>query len=109
MNRGASDRRFPYDTSALPFEMLRPAVRPRMKQADELIGIGINAGNIGSFKTIAMEAREREVIDCRRPSMLAGDNVVDLERKTVLRVRYLTVLAAIPGPVPDLLNQALVH
>ena len=64
---------------------------------------------LGSLETIAVKAGEREIPNLSRPTVLAGDDVIDLERKPVMWVRDAAVLAPIPGPSPDLLDEKRVH
>jgi hypothetical protein len=86
-----------------------PKIEPWMKQADKLPRVGIKASNVRPFETITVEAREGEIIDRCRPSVLSGDDVVDLKRQPVLGVRYSAVLAPILCPFPDLPKQKVVH
>ncbi len=66
--------------------------------------MGVQSSNVRTLEAIAVKASECEVLDRGRPFVLAGDDVIDLEGKTVLRMRYVAVLATIPGTVPNVLN-----
>ncbi len=69
----------------------------------------IQARNIGPFESIAMKAGERQIAGDRQPSVLASDDMVDLKGRAVLRMRDPAVFAAASGPLPNLLDQRLVH
>jgi hypothetical protein len=56
-----------------------------------------------------VQTGEREIPDLSRAAVLAGDDVIDLERKPVARVRDAAVLAAIPCSFPDSLDEKRVH
>ncbi len=56
-----------------------------------------------------MEARHCQIIEGCGAAVLAGDDVIDLEGKPVMRIRNPAVLATMVRALPNLLNQELVH
>jgi len=61
--------------------MLRPKIRPGMKQTDELSGVRIETGDVGAFVPVAVRASEREIVGNGLASMLLRGDVVDLKRQ----------------------------
>ena len=51
----------------------------------------------------------RKVVKCGGASMLAGDDVIDLEGEPVMRIRDSAILATMTRSLPDLLNQEWVY
>lgn len=85
--------------------MLAPDIRSRMKQANQLASFGVDAGNVRTFVAIAVETGEGEILADGGSSVLARNDVIDPKGQPVLRMRNAAILTAVPGPVPDLLNQ----
>jgi hypothetical protein len=67
-----------------------------MEQSDNLLSIGIDTSYIWSLETIAVDARQREILKLRFAPMLLGNDVIYLERRWVKRRWQLTVLTTIP-------------
>jgi hypothetical protein len=63
--------------------------------------------DVRTLKTTAMEAGKGKIIGCGTVQMLSSNDVINLERNTVMRMRYSTVLTTIAGALPNLLNQEL--
>ena len=80
-----------------------------MKDTNDLSGRGIAAGNVRPFVPVAMKACEGEIIDIVCALVLPGDDVVHLKWKAVVGKRDTAVFASIACPLPDFLNQSLVH
>ena len=80
-----------------------------MEQANQFAQLRIEPRDVGTLESIAVQAGEREIFDRGRPAVLAGNNVIDLERNPVPRVRNAAELAAIPRPFPDFLDEERVH
>lgn len=51
-----------------------------MKQQSDLLGLRIHAREIGSFMQIAIDARQREIIQAVCPAMSLGNDVLDMKR-----------------------------
>lgn len=62
-----------------PAGVVRPGLGARVEEGLESSGEGIQAGDVGSFETIAMDAGESKVIEGGIAAVLTGDDVVDLE------------------------------
>ena len=58
-----------------------------MEQAYELLSIGVPSRDIRSLVAIAVKAGKRQIVGRRLSAVLASANVIDLKRKSVLRVR----------------------
>lgn len=56
-----------------------------------------------------MKTGQRQILDGCGPSVLTGNDVIDLEWKPVLRMWNPAVLAPAAGTLPNSLNQRLVH
>ncbi|HWE01879.1 MAG TPA: hypothetical protein VG326_05665 [Tepidisphaeraceae bacterium] len=67
----------------LPRKMGNPIVAARMKQAGQLSRERINAGNVRPLAAITSDATEREIFRIALTTVLAGDDMVDLESGTV--------------------------
>lgn len=80
-----------------------------MKEANYLTGLLVPARKIWSLMTIAVKTGECEIMDRSSPSVLAGDDVIYLERQAVIRIRYPAVLATAVSTFPNLTNQSLIH
>jgi hypothetical protein len=65
--------------------------------------------NVRTFETIAMEASECKIFAYRCSAVLAGDNVIDLKRESVLRMWDSAVFTAISCSFSNLPKQLLVH
>jgi hypothetical protein len=105
----ASDPRSPGQLGSIPPKVLGPYVASGMEQTDNLLSIGIDTCYIRSFETIAVDARQREILKLRSAPMLSGNDVIDLERRRVKRRWQLTVLTTIRCTLPDSLNEISVQ
>lgn len=75
--------------------MHRPIVTARIVKRDDLAGGGIDARDVWSLGPIAAWARKAEVGQRRSAAVLFGDDVVDLKRQLVCRLRQATILASV--------------
>ena len=80
-----------------------------MEQTDNLLSIGIDTCYIRSLETIAVNARQREILKLRLAPMLPGNDVIYLERRRVKRRWQLTVLTTIRCTLPDSSNEISVQ
>jgi len=60
--------------------MLRLSVAARMKKSHHCVRVRINSGEIGSLVRIALMASPCQVFPIIRAAMLAGEDVLDVER-----------------------------
>ena len=93
-NRGASNGSPPDQVGAIPDEMPFPSVFSRVKQPHHAVGLRVQTGDVRPFVAVAEEARKGEIIDLSRPSVLAGDDVVDRMRQRREGLGELAVFAA---------------
>ena len=94
---------------SIPLKVLGPYVASGMEQTDNLLSIGIDTCYIRSFETIAVDARQREILKLGLAPMLPGDDVIYLERRRVKRRWQLTVLTTIRCTLPDSSNEISVQ
>jgi hypothetical protein len=109
LDRHAADGSLAENASIVESKMVSPHVRSRVEQADQLMRIGIPAGDVWPFVAVTVEAGEREIFGYRLPSVLTRNDVIYLEWEAVIRVRYSAILAAVLGPAPNLLDQRRLH
>lgn len=99
---GAADWCAADNEDALPFEMVFPLVSPRMKQFGDLIGLGIDTGQVRSFMEVAINTGQGKIVGFIRATVLLGDDVLDVQdsqRRVVLL--QLAILAAMTCTLPD--------
>jgi hypothetical protein len=89
--------------------MRSPFLAARIEQRGDPSGSRIDAGDVRSFECVAMEAGKSEVIRGRRPAVLAGNDVVDLERVVIAILGKAAIFAAPPGALPNQLNAGWIH
>jgi len=89
--------------------MLRPEIRPGMKQTDELPGIGIKTGYVGTFVAIAVRASECEIAGNGLSPVLLGDNVVDLKGQRQCRLWNAAVFTPSSGSLSNGLSEFPIH
>jgi len=79
---------------------------PRIVERCQFAGLGIVAGCIRSFVTIAVQTGEREVPKICRSAMLAGADMIDRECDgRIARLWNATILIGVPAPAADGLGQ----
>ena len=105
----ATDRGLSHNSCSVPSKVISPRIRSRMKQADQIARVWINPSDVRALKPIAVIARHCQVFQNRGPTMLARNDVIDLERQAIMRMWDPAVFAAIVRASPDLLNQELAH
>ena len=98
-----------FQFGSIPDEVLRPCVPSRMKQANDFASIGINAGNIRAFESIAVDASKGEVIGSSPAAVLPGNDVIDLEWRSVICRRQLAILAAGLRALPNVADEICVQ
>lgn len=90
----ATDRREANNEIALPGEVLGPLLRTRMEQRDEL---AVHARrDIAAFSEIAPMAGQAAIGFVATPTVLAGDDVLDVERD---EWQLVLVQAAVFAPI----------
>jgi len=76
-NRCTADASQPGQLGAVPGEMPSPSILAGMEQPHDPSGLGIDAGDVGTFVAVAEEAGQGQVARICRPVVLEGDNVVN--------------------------------
>ena len=72
-----------------------------MEESYRLTRIRINRGHVSTFVTITENARIRQIIESRRTSVLAADDMIDLVSKAGIVFMNAAVLATMSGPAGD--------
>jgi hypothetical protein len=68
---------------SIPPTVLGPYVASGMEQKNNLVNIEIDTCSIQSFETIAVDARQREILKLRSAPMPLGTDVIYPERRRV--------------------------
>ena len=69
-----------YELAPAQHEMHRPDVPSWMEQRGDFARAGIDSGEIGSLVAVTSMARPPEVVEVRLATMLAGDDMLQMER-----------------------------
>ena len=91
--------------------MIFPALLPRVEEAGEFIGQGIDAGEVGAFVEIAVDAGEAEIGLMIAAAVFEGADVLDVkrgERRIVLMdAAILTSICLQHGASAETIRHAL--
>ena len=101
LNGHAADWRSAYDTRTLEFKMLRPEIGPRMKQTDQLTGVGIQSRDVGAFVAIAMRTSECEIAGNGFPTMLLRYDMIHLKGQRQGKLRNAAIFAVPTRSLPN--------
>jgi|GEM_PF-4210394 len=93
----------------MPLEMVGPAVVTGMIDIDNLMCFCVDSNEVLALVPIASGAGQGQVAESGFPTMLAGDDVVDLKGQSVSRLGQLAVLAQPPGTDTNTLFQVVSH
>jgi hypothetical protein len=94
----AADSRSTDDSCPDPAKMTGPPLATRVEQLSESAGSRIDAGDVGPLAIVAVHAGKSEVPHRGTPAVLAGDDVVDLERnRWESGLGHPTVFAGVVG------------
>ena len=81
-----------------------------MKESYDIAGFGAVACDIGKLVAVTVKATEAgQVIGFPISSVLPRNDVIDLERKRVIRKWNPAILTSIPRTGSDLLNERRIH
>jgi len=80
-----------------------------MEQANDVVAVGVNAGNVRTFEAIAMNASKGEVFKGGGSAVLASNNVIDLKRRWVKCRWQLAVFTARSCSLPNLADEICVQ
>ena len=80
IDRRPSGRRQSHELAPAQHELQRPDVPSWMEQRGDFARAGIDSGEIGSLVVVISMARPREVVEVRLATMLAGDDMLQMER-----------------------------
>ena len=80
VDRRSTNGARPFHRRPVPTEMAVPVVDPRVKQAAELAGRRIVAGNVRRFERVAQGTGPRQIGERRRAVMFERFDVIDFVR-----------------------------
>jgi len=89
--------------------MLRPEIRPGMKQTDQFPGIGIQTSYVGTFVAIAVRASEREIARNGLSPVLLSNDVVNLKGQRQCRLWNVAVFTPSSGSLSNGLSEFSIH
>lgn len=84
----------------MPFEVPGPAISPGIEQTSQLSRGRVTARQVAGLGEIARRASQREILESSLSPMLARDNVFDVKRQHIERLRYAAILAATARAAP---------
>jgi hypothetical protein len=91
-----------HDLARIRPKMLRPGLYAWVKQNRYATPVRIDAGQVRTFKKIAMMARKTEIVCAIRPPMLTGNDVFYMIGEERLpEFRHFAVLATFAGPIAN--------
>jgi hypothetical protein len=96
-NRGSANWSLPYYLHALKHKKVFPAVAVWMEQPAHRSRGRIDAGNVRPFVSIAETACQGQIVFSFRAAMLLGDNVINAEPQSGIRLRQAAVCAKPAG------------
>lgn len=92
-----------------PLEMFTPVVSPRIEQPDDFASHRVDAGQVGAFVAIAVDAAQGEVFALRRPAVLLRDHMINLKVESRESFRKVAVLTAERSSLPNEFNELSLH
>lgn len=92
LNRHASHRRQSQETRPTPSEMIAPAIASWVEQGGERSRPEVDSREIWALGSVASRRGQREVSALRLAMMLFGDDMVDLKRPWIERLRQTAIL-----------------
>jgi len=85
----------------MPLEVIMPVMTPRMEQLGHRLRLRIDARQVGTFMKIAINTRERQVVEIVSATMFLGDNMLDVEfSEWGIILMELAVFAAMASALP---------
>jgi hypothetical protein len=93
-----------------PLEVIIPVMTSRMEQLGHRLRLRIDARQVGTFMKIAINTRERQVVEIVSAAMFPGDNMLDVEfSQWGIILMKLAVFAALASALPDVNFCCLIH
>jgi len=81
----------------------------RMEKCGYSFATRIDPREIRSLVSIAEDARQGPVFQCRGTAVALGNDVLQFERQVIVRLGHVTVLTPVSGSEPDKILQRLRH
>jgi hypothetical protein len=109
-NRGAADGGKADNGHVVQEEVFFPGVLPWVEERDDLTRFGVDARQIGALVRVTSVAGQGKVCGSVIPAMLAGNDVLDLERrKREIFLLEQALFTAIASPLTDKFADRCVH
>ena len=92
INRDLTDLSASAEVSSIPLKIFIPNILSRVEEAYDITSVPVKSGQIWPFVRIASQATPRKILGSCQSMVLLSDDVVDLERRWVVRFWHVTVL-----------------
>jgi hypothetical protein len=98
LNRDAANCRSTFERRTIPSEVVVPFMATRIEQSYELGTrcLRVDARQVRTFVTVAMQTGVGEIAEHRRSAMLFGDNVFNFIDAGMEPIRKLAIIAKVP-------------
>jgi hypothetical protein len=93
IDRRSGGGRLARECGAIPLDVIRPVILPRIEEGDQIAAFWIIAGHIRSLEPIALGTRQAKVARCAPPVMFLRLDVIHFMRQRGAVLRKLTILA----------------
>ena len=97
------------DLCSFPSEVSSPTVQTGIEQTYDSSRCRIHISDVRSLVSIAVKTREDQILEVRLAAVLPGNDMIDLEWRSIDRVRYLAVFTTATGAPPDFLLDRPIH
>jgi len=108
-NRGAADSSSADEDRAVPLKMAIPALESWMKEGHKFACVQINPGDVQTLVFVAMQATPGDVLQHGSPTVLLGDDVIELKRQRIGFVWQTAIVTAVTSQLADVINQLPLH
>jgi hypothetical protein len=108
-NRGAAGKRLAFENGTNPPEMPLPILAAWIKKTDDFAGLRIDARQIWAFVEITWHTSVCAIWMGIYASMHLCDDVIELERQVVIRLRHLAIFATVVCPLTNQILGSFVH
>ena len=89
--------------------MFRPLISARMEQPGDFTRDWINAGEVGPFVTVAVDATQGEVFVVGWAAVFLGDDVINLKVEASESLWEMAILTAEPRSRPNQFHELPLH
>lgn len=89
--------------------MLAPNVASGVEEPDDRARAGVVARDVRTLMPIAVKTGQRQIPNRRPPSMLARNDVVEMEWQRIKASRQVAIFAPVLGAPPDFPGKPPIH